>query len=441
MTDFLDKIQKFAKTITTVIISLFAIGSSSFILKSILYPQSVVIEQISVPPSMEERGIKNEIIVQRILDEIQQLRNNSKIDRAENAIFGSMNTKPDAQIDATFGGVSLKSIEYVLGEVFERKPKKIMGEVTQSGEKDSGNLEARIRINNQIISNRSVTKENTDKNSDLIFRLIAFDIYSHFEPFRAALAASRSGRFDDARQALRPLLISDDANDRKYALWLRSTLSPLRQRELDLLEALSIDPQFTLALVSMAALERDRRNFEISIGYADRAIKADPQAPNGYHEKGRTLRAQEKFDDAMIEFQKACSQKIPYAPCYNQIGEIYLVKADNGQARVEDYRKAYAEFIKAIRADPLHAWAYSNASYAAIRSDDPKDAQILAKRARELDPDTPAHTIRYAAITAKLGNKEEADTLLRAVLPTIPNWEKSPPPGWGNRALIRSLIN
>jgi tetratricopeptide (TPR) repeat protein len=406
MDEFLNKIQNFAKTITTVIISLFAIGSSSFILKSILYPQAVVIEQISVPASMEERGIKNEIIIQRILDEIQLLRIDAKIDRAENAIFGAISSKPDAQIDATFGGVSLKSIEYVLSEVFDRKPKKIFGEITQWGDKDSGNLQVRIRINNQVISSRSVTKDEADKNNDVILRLVAFDIYSHFEPFRAALAASKQGRSDDARQALRPLIISSDSNDRKYALWLRSTLSPIRQRELDLLEALSIDSNFTLALVTMAALERDRRNFELSIDYAERAIKSDPTAPNGYHEKGRTLRAQEQLDAAIGEFTKACSQKNPYAPCFNQIGEINLIKADNDPTRPDGFRKAYAEFIKAIRIDPLHAWAYSNAAYAALRAGDPKDAQLLVKRARELDPETPSHIIRYAAITAKLGNKE-----------------------------------
>ena len=441
MNDFLDKIQNFAKTITTVIISLFAIGSSSFILKSILYPQSVVIEQISVPPVMEERGIKNEIIVQRILDEIQVLRNSAKIDRAENAIFGSINEKPDAQIDASFGGISLKSIEHVLAEIFERKPKKIIGEITQFGEKDSGNLQARIRINNQIISNRTVTKEDIDKNNDIILRLVAFDIYSHFEPFRAALAASNQGRFDDARQALRPLIISEDSNDRKYALWLRSTLSPTRQRELDLLESLSIDPQFTLALVSLAALERDRKNFETSIDYAERAIKSNPTMPNGYHEKGRTLRAQQKLDAAIEEFRKACSQTNPYAPCFNQIGEIYLIKADSDPTKVDGYRQAYAEFIKATRVDQFHAWAYSNAAYAAMRSGDPKDAQLLVKRARELDPNTPSHIIRYAAITSKLGNKDEAISLIQALLPKIPDWEQNPPAGWGNRALIRSLIN
>jgi tetratricopeptide (TPR) repeat protein len=215
----------------------------------------------------------------------------------------------------------------------------------------------------------------------------------------------------------------------------------MRQKELDLLEALSIDPQFTLALVGMSAFERDRKNFESSIDYADRAINSDPKTPYGYHEKGRTLRAQEKFDAAIIEFQKACSQKIPYAPCYNQMGEIYLIKADTDPSKADGYRQAYAEFIKAISVDPSHAWAYSNAAYAAMRSGDPKDAQLLIKRAREFDPSTPAHTIRYAAITSKLGNKEEADTLLRALLPKIPDWEKTPPAGWGNRALIRSLIN
>lgn len=441
MDDFLNKIQNLAKTITTVIISLFAIGSSSFIVKSVLYPQAVVIEQISIPPILEERGLKTEIIVQRILDEIQVLRKDAQVDRAENAIFGAMSNKPDAQIDATFGGISLKTIEHVLAEIFDKKPKKIMGEITQWGDKDSGQLQARIRMNNSVISSRTVTKDDIDQNNDIIVRLIAFDIYSHFEPFRAALAAVKQGRADDARHALRALIISDDPTDRKYALWLRSTLSPIRQRELDLLEALSIDPNFTLALVSMAVLERDRKNFDASLDYAERAIQSDQTTPNGYHEKGRTLRAQEKFDDALEAFKKACSQKIPYAPCFNQMGEIALIQAEKNPTQAQGYRHAYGEFIKAIRVDPIHAWAYSNAAYAAMRAGDLKEAQLLVKRARELDPNTASHVIRYAAITAQLGNKEEAQSLITALLPTIPNWEQNPPPGWGNRALLRLFKN
>ena len=439
MNEILEKIQNLAKTVTTVVISLLALASSGFILKSVLYPQSVAIDQISIPASFEERGIKNEILIQRILDEIQKLRAAAKIDRSENAVFEAMNTKPDAEIDTTVGGVSIKSLERLIASTFDRSPKKISGEIVLTGDKDNSALEARIRMNNQLISERILTKENPDKNLEIIIKQIAFDIYAKFEPFRAALAATRMGKMDDARHALRSLIVSEDLNDRKYALWLRSTLSPQRQAELDLLDALSIDPKFTLSLTSLAALERDRKNYPASLIYADRAIESNPTSPMGYHEKGRTLRAQGQLDAAIVEFTRACSQKASYAPCFNQMGDIYLIQADQNPNNSEGFRKAYNEFSKAIKADPTHDWAYSNAAFAAMRAGDLKDAQLLIKRARELDGNNPAHIIRYAAITYRLGNKEEGQIVIKDLLPSIPNWEQNPPPGWGLRSLIREI--
>lgn len=438
MNELLLKIQNFSKTITTLVVSIFALVSSGFVFKALIYPQSVVIEQIYVPSALEERGLKSEIVIQRILDDIQKFRQVAKIDRAESAIFGAMASKPDADIDASFGGVSLKSIEQVLASVFDRKPKKISGEITIGSESDRGSLHSRIRIENRVISDISTTKDTGSVQS--IVNRMAFDIYKNFEPFRAALAAARLGRADEARDALRPLVVSTDATDRKYALWLRSTLSAPRPRELDLLEAVSIDPKFTLGLIGLAVLERDRKNFEASRDYAERAIESNPTSPMGYHEKGRTLRDEGRLDDAISEFKKACAQKIEYAPCFNQIGEIALMRADRAANNVEVFRGAYSDFSKAIRIDPGHAWAHSNAAYAALRVGDLKDAQLLIKRAMELDPASLAHAIRYAGIAYRLGNRDEALSLIRDLLPKMPNWEQSPPSGWGHRVIIREIL-
>lgn len=438
MYGFLDKIQSLSKTITSILISLLALSGSGFVFKSIILPQSVVVEQIYMPSVIEERGFKSEIIVQRILDEIETFKTVAKIDRVESAVFGSLATKPDANIDATVGGISLKSIEQMLGAVFGRKPKTISGEIINVPGGEKGVLQARLRIDNQVISSRDIPigKDDLDK----LIRQISFDLYRQFEPFRAALAAARLGQTENAREALRTIVISGDPEDRKYALWLRSSLGNQRQRELDLLESISIDPKFTLSLVSLSALDRDRKNFEASRNYADRAISSNPQSPMGYHEKGRTFRAERRMDEATKEFTHACSLPLEYAPCHNQLGEMLLQTADENANSIESLRKAYYEFVKAMKIDPRHAWAYSNAAYAALRIGDLNDAQILIGRARELDSKSPAHGIRYAGIMYRLGNKDEARSTILAILPTIPNWEEAPPDGWGNRTLIREVL-
>lgn len=75
-----------------------------------------------------------------------------------------------------------------------------------------------------------------------------------------------------------------------------------------------------------------------------------------------------------------------------------------------------------------------------MRAGDLKDAQLLVKRAMELDPASLAHAIRYAGIAYRLGNRDEALSLLRDLLPKMPNSERSPPSGWGHRAIIREIL-
>ena len=434
----LNRIRNAAKTITSLLISILALGGSGFVFKSILNPQSVVIEQIYLPSVVEERGFKSEILVHRILDEIQTLKSVAKIERAESAIFGSLASNPDANIDAQVGGISIKSVEQIIASIFDKQPRKISGEIIVLPGADKAVLQARLRLDNQVISSREAPVGRDDL--DALVRQMAFDLYRQFEPFRAALAAQRLGQIETARDTLRPIIISGDPEDRKYALWLRSTLSAQRQRELDLLEAVSIDSKFTLALVSLAALERDRKNFEASRAYADRVVEADPKSPSGYHERGRTLRAERRIDEAVKEFDQACSLPIEYAPCHNQLGEILFQRADGVANPNEFFRKAYNEFVKTMKIDPRNAWAHSNAAYAAMSLGNLGDAQILILRAKELDAKSPAHAIRYAAITYRLGNKDEARSTILAILPSIPNWEDAPPDGWGNRSLIREVL-
>jgi tetratricopeptide (TPR) repeat protein len=419
-------------------VSALALTGFGYVLNLLIKPPPVVIEQIYIPSNFEERGLKSDILVQRILDQIQVLRTTAKIDKAESAAFGNLATKPDAEIDASLGGLSLKSIEQLIITVFEKKPKKISGDIINIGSGDDVVLQTKLRHGNLIISSQELSLKNN--NVDTLINKLAFDLYRHFEPFRASLAAYRLGRKDEAREALRPLLSSPVPEERKYALWLRSQLVQPQQQELDLLEAINIDPKFGLSLVSLSALERDRKNYAASHSYADRAIDANSKSPMGYHEKGRTYRAEQKLDEALQSFKKACTSDPDYAPCHNQIGEIYLMKVDQNANSTSILRDAYGEFAAAIKIDPTHPWAYSNAAYAALRLGDVKEAQILIRRAIEIDPDNPAHTIRLAGIYYKVGDKDQAKETITKLLPTIPEWEKNPPPGWGNRAIIREAL-
>ena len=284
---------------------------------------------------------------------------------------------------------------------------------------------------------------------DTLVKQLSFDLYAHFEPFRAALAAWRLGDYEMARDVLRPLVVSANSEDRKYSLWLRSKLASARQEETDLMEALSIDPNFHMALVSLSDVYRRRKDFDGGVAFADQAIAAAPESPLGYHEKGRNLREANRTAEAIAAYRTACSRSVLYAPCHNQLGEIFMEQGsvlldEPGKLSaegLEKYRQAQTEFIKAIKVDPAHVWAHSNGAYVATALGDHREGLILANRAKSLDPKAPAHQLRYAWALLRSGNKSDARAILDEIVSKQPEWAANPVGGWGNRFILRQLAN
>ena len=445
----LESLQSWSKTITSIFISICVLMSSTWIVKLIVVSQPVVIEKIEMPTTLEELGLRGDIVVQRVLDQLDVLKAVAVIDKSESAIFRSVAAKPEIKIEATVGGLPVKTIEQGINSVFGKRVKTITGEITRKPSTDERDqqFEGRLRVDNKVISKRAVNLKTDDL--DTLVKQLSFDLYAHFEPLRAALAAWRLGDYEMARDVLRPLVVSTNSEDRKYSLWLRSKLASARQEETDLMEALSIDPKFHMALVSLSDAYRRRKDFDGGIAFADQAIAVDPDSPFGYHEKGRNLREAGRIDEAIVAYKTACSRSTPYAPCHNHLGEIFMmqgsalvIEQDKLSAQgVDKYREAQAEFIKAIKVDPSHVWAHSNGAYVATSLGDHREGLILANRAKSLDPKAPTHQLRYAWSLLVAGKKSDARAILDEIVSRQPEWAANPTGGWGNRFILRQIGN
>ena len=185
------------------------------------------------------------------------------------------------------------------------------------------------------------------------------------------------------------------------------------------------------------------------VAFADQAIAAAPESPLGYHEKGRNLREANRTAEAIAAYRTACSRSVLYAPCHNQLGEIFMEQGsvlldEPGKLSaegLEKYRQAQTEFIKAIKVDPAHVWAHSNGAYVATALGDHREGLILANRAKSLDPKAPAHQLRYAWALLRSGNKSDARAILDEIVSKQPEWAVNPVGGWGNRFILRQLAN
>ena len=427
LADKLSIVQTFSKTITSLIVSVSALFGTGFVFKSVFHPTSVVLDRIEIPASLETQGFKSEVVVQRLLDEINVYKTivntNPKggVDGPENALFSGMSKGTDAKIEASVGCISLQSIEQAVRFVFQKNPQIISGDITNVlTEPGTTGLEGRIRLSQQVISKR---KNNTEKTTvDDLLKLLAFDLYAHFEPLRAALAAQRLGKPELALEVLRPLVISGTPTERKFALWLRSILAPVAEREQYLLEALFIDPEFFPALIGMAEFEANQKRYTESIEYADRAILLNPSSPLGYNAKGVALRASGDRAAAVQQFEKACALPVQSPGCHIHLGLEYMRAVDRQPPTKEALRKAYTEFAAAIKANPRASWAHSHAAFVSTELNDLKEAKILILRAIELDPAEPTHQFRYAYTMYRMGERVKAKEMMTNLLEAKPNW-------------------
>jgi tetratricopeptide (TPR) repeat protein len=433
----LEKAQLLFKTITSAITSLAVVSGCGWIVSTALTKQPVLIERVDLPGALEGKGYKSEVVLQQILDEVRSLQEASRSERTGNAFFDRSATSSQ-KIDANLGGLSLANVEKLTRSVLGTQPKIITGEIILVGTSGADQLfDGRLRVDNVVISRPSGVA-----GEQAVIRRFAFDLFRHFEPFGAALAAYRRQEFEPARAALRDVIAQGTIEDRKHALWLRARLSGRLQEEADLLEALQIDPDFHLALVALVDLKRRNGQFDEALALADRGIASNKDSPYGYHEKGRVLRSLGKFDEAIAQFELACGQKQKYAPCHNQMGEVLFTRTENvpREESLKAYRAAYESFVKAVRIDGQHVWAHSNAAYAASVLGNNSEALSLINRAMFLDPNLLANRIRYALILSRTGKREDAVALAKTILAENPRLYEMETLGWGSRGTVRQLV-
>jgi len=423
LTDRLEVIQTFSKTITSFTMSLCAVFGLGFVSQSFWRATPVVLDRIEIPASLEERGFKSDIVVKRLLDELSTFKTlaatNPKggVDGPENAFFSSLSGDKETRIEANVGGVSLSSIEQAVRHVLQKNPVVVSGEILRT-EKDGTAFEGRLRILSDGVSNRTRDAKSDDVSE--VIKSLAFDLFAHFDPLRAALAAERLGKRDLALDVLRPIVTSGEPEQRKVALWLRASVAGGNDRDQFLNESLAIDPHFFPALVAMSEFETSQRRYSEAIAFAERAIAVNPNSPLGFNAKGVALRSSGNRAAGVEEFKKACALPKLTPGCHIWLGLEYMRAVDGKPATREALRQAYGEFTLAIKANPQAIWAYSHAAYVATELRDLREARMLSARAVELDKSEPVHQLRLAGTLFHLGEKEKAKESIKEVLAANP---------------------
>jgi tetratricopeptide (TPR) repeat protein len=162
-------------------------------------------------------------------------------------------------------------------------------------------------------------------------------------------------------------------------------------------------------------------NYELALADFNRAIKYDRDAHMAYAYRGHTYYIQKKYDMAILDYNKAIDIS-PVSGYYCYRGKAYYKK--------KLFDSAIKEFVKAIRlASNSHvaynelAWLLATCSDKNYR--DSLNAVKYARKAVDLEPESPAYLDTLAAAYAASGDFENAIITQEKVIQRIINKSKS----------------
>jgi TolB-like protein/Tfp pilus assembly protein PilF len=275
----------------------------------------------------------------------------------------------------------------------------------------SGN---RVRVTAQLIDAETDTHLWAER-----FDADAGDLFALQDEITSRIAIALDLELVDAAAA-RP---TEHPNTRDYILRGRAVrLKPLsrenRAEAIDLFErALSLDQQSVAAQSWLAiALTAGVLNFMSDTasadiaraeGLAEKAVATAPRSPLARFAKGQVLRAQHRYDQAILEYEAAIALNRNWANAYSHLGWCKFLTGS-----IQALIPAQEQAIRLSPRDPQIGLYYSRIGYAHLLQSRITEAILWLERARNAAPALPYVRSRLSSAYALKGDAARAATEL-----------------------------
>jgi tetratricopeptide (TPR) repeat protein len=243
---FRNRIKAVRDIAIAVVVLLLAAGVIGFVWKA-RQASGLVIQPLSTPPDLAERGLDSRAVSSQLLDRLNRLQAETDSIRAANTY--ASNWQGDVSVEIPSTGVSIGELDHWLRGTLGRETV-ISGEVTRAGESLS------MTVRTPAGGGRTIVSPTGDL--DALVQGAAEAIYEMTQPYRYAVYLRGAGRRDEGLAVLRKLAASGAPLDRAYAnLGLGVDLDKqgyFDQGMVRYRRALEIDPDFAPAESNLAAI-------------------------------------------------------------------------------------------------------------------------------------------------------------------------------------------
>jgi len=351
-------------------------------------PRGVVVGDITLPPSLIQRGFTTTIMGRRLLDEVGRLRDTSLTNRVDTVLLEDILASTSPPVKVAEG----RDVwERLLQAVSDSRAQAFSGEIVENLESGAVPLyEGRIRHGDVIISDRKGAFASSSV--DALIQGMAFDIYRTLDPVRAAYVAWTFGDLDGMRLALRPVLLSSD-----------------------------ISPSVATAFFLLADLELKQGDLAAAEDHVLRGLGKAPRRALGLYTWGRVLQAKGLLAEALPVAAEACRHDTTSSSGCTLLGEVHLEHAVLARGNPQHYRQAYQAFLRALSLEESSEAALAGAAQAAAASGDYPAAIRLIDVALARAPRDTGYLLRKAWIMFKGGDLDYAGRLLSDLLERNPD--------------------
>ena len=333
-----------------------------FITAQATFEDTIIIDPVSVPKSLEEQGYAGAAISRKLIDLVGRIEEESKTSKAKERFGIDSRFAEASAIRLPSSSLSIQSIVTLLRNAFGVTGNRISGEITTKPAEPS----TFVLTLHFVRSGKRSFRAKESANLDNLFELSARDVVREFDGvvlasylYNKRTAPPRGAALTEVDELLDELSRTADRKTMPWVLNLRG----LRLRdqgkhaEAQLLfeRAVRLNPMFAPGYVNMGIALADGllpggRNAAAAIDFYWEAVRYQPDYATAYYDWGLVLQREKAFDGAIAKFRKATEIDATYAPAYRSLA-ISLRGRGEAAKRRRDYEEAIANHRLAIELD------------------------------------------------------------------------------------------
>ncbi len=342
---------------------------------------TTIIEPISVPRTLSDRGYTPDVAGRRLRDAVERfiVSANSRMNHPDLALHGEL---PNIVVPTV--GISLDAVVSSLRTLFRiTRSRSITGEFTI----DQDRLWLRLRLDNREFYS---TKEGGDpERPDELFKAAVVEILKIVKPY--FVASELTDRDPDAAFAMTKDIIAQRPGSDDNVAWAYvlqgSILSDRKEYRLAVeaaKAALQLNNRHVVAYNNLGDALHALGQEDEAIAALREAIRLDPKYSMPHNNLGNSLYAKGQYDDAIGEYREAIRLDPKYAVAHYNLGILLNMKRQDDEA-IDSFREA-------IRLDPKSSEAHNNLGFLLHAKGKDDEAISEFREAIRLDPkNTLAH--------------------------------------------------